>query len=250
MVQSFRQQSSYAYPWSECVQAFFLRYPNPQAAHVLTADVVDRRIEQRPPRSPSGTPSTVLCTSRLMLKRGSLPSWAPKNIIKNSESWVLEESEVDLAPPSDTAPRIMTIWTRNLDHTAVLAVTEGLRFTENCPEVSQNAFNASTACSTTADIRSDLSFSLLRRRIEKFGLKRYVAHKDTSREGLLWSIQHLEHLRHPSRALIPYTQPHPSRTKRLLHALRPPFLDGYPLGPVQWIKRRWKQWKEHDTGHP
>lgn len=210
---------------------------------MLTVDVLDRRIEERPPRTASGTPSVVLCTSRLMLKRGSLPSWAPKNIIKSSESWVLEESEVDLTPPSGDAPRTMSIWTRNLDHTAVLAVTEAIRFAENTAGVPPAP---PTTCLTMSDIRSELSFGLLRRRIEKFGLKRYLAHKDTSRDGLIWSIQHLAHLIDPSKAASVQKQVAPSKTKtqRLLHALRPPFLDGYPLGPVQWLKRRWRQWRD------
>ncbi|WFD04019.1 aminodeoxychorismate lyase [Malassezia obtusa] len=235
----------FPFSWPACVHAFFLRYPNPQASHVLTVDVLDRRIDQRPPKAPSEPPSFVLCTTRLLLKRGSLPSWAPKNIIKNTEAWVLEESEVDLSAPSDddSTPRVMSIWTRNLDHTTVLAVTEGIRFTENRKDVPPKA---PTLCSTDADVRSDLSFSLLRRRIEKFGLKSYLSHMDTSRKGLFWSIRHLNHLRDPSSTRIMTTDPGPSRTKRLLHALRPPFLDGYPLGPIQWIKQRWKRWKEGD----
>ena len=244
MVRTFSQETLFPYPWTACVQAFFLRYPNPQASHVLTVDVLDRHIEQRAPRTPHGPPSFVLCTSRLLIKRGSLPSWAPKNIIKNTEAWVLEESEVDLSPPSpgNSAPRTMSIWTRNLDHTTVLAVTEGIRFTENRVDVPPHA---PTQCLTAADVRSQVSFGLLRRRIEKFGLTSYLSHKDTSREGLFWSIQNLAYLLEPSSAMpVLQRAPQRSRTRRLLHALRPPFLDGDPVGPIQWIKRRWKRWRE------
>ena len=159
MVQTVASDAQLAFPWRECVQGFFLRYPNPQASHVLSVDVVARRIEERAPPEPGPLPRLVLCTSRLLLKRGSLPSWAPKNIIKNTEAWVLEESEVDLSPPSpgNSAPRTMSIWTRNLDHTTVLAVTEGIRFTENRVDVPPHA---PTQCLTAADVRSVFSGAL------------------------------------------------------------------------------------------
>jgi hypothetical protein len=47
-------------------QAIWCKYPNPFAAHVLTADVIDRSVD----------PSTgILTTTRLMLKEGKLPKW-------------------------------------------------------------------------------------------------------------------------------------------------------------------------------
>ncbi|WFD44162.1 aminodeoxychorismate lyase [Malassezia psittaci] len=245
MVQSFQDSVPFPYPWTACVQAFFLRYPNPQASHVLTVDVLDRRIEPRDSPTATGEPNFVLCTTRLLLKRGSLPKWAPKNIIKNSESWVLEESEVDLTSPShdNRMPRTMSIWTRNLDHTTVLAVTEGIKFSERISSTSPHT--QSSDCLMAADISSQISFRLLRNRIEKFGLKSYLSHKETSREGLLWSIKNLEYLREPSGTMaIAEVNPSRSRTRRLLHALRPPFLDGYPLGPIQWAKNRWRLWRE------
>ena len=38
-----------------------------------------------------------------------------------------------------------------------------------------------------------------------------------------------------------------SKRQRLLHALRPPFLDGYPLGPFQWLKKKWRQLRGKET---
>lgn len=208
--------------------------------------MLDRQIEQRPPRGgeDDNAPFFVLCTSRLMLKRGSLPAWAPKNIIKNTESWVLEDSEVDLSPADSRAPRVMSIWTRNLDHTTVLAITEGLRYTERYSDDGSMPA-AITQSDTRADIRSDLPFSLLRGRIEKFGMKRYISHIDSSRNGLIWSIHQLM----PSivrKTELPALEESVKNTRRhrLLHAIRPPFLDGYPLGPWQWAKRKWRQFRE------
>lgn len=103
----------------------------------------------------------VLRTTRLILKRGTLPRWAPKGVIKNTLSWVLEESEVELdlldslhssapssssqatnkllsnnlgdatlIPPQGIPGRTMRVWTRNLDHTTAMAVTEGILIKE------------------------------------------------------------------------------------------------------------------------
>lgn len=304
MVKDFVHQSSYDHSWSSCVRSYFLRYPNPSASHVLSVDVIDRRIEYRPVRSGSySTPSSssvtldsqidtipVLCTTRLILKRGNLPKWAPSGIIKNAESWVMEQSEVelDLFPPRASATaqgssddgsasptqldtslkgrtkngRAMRSWTRNLDHTTVLAVTEGLVYKERFgfmlpSETSEGDRKKSAAgaeqavwrsyCKTltTAQIESQMSFGMLRRRIEKFGLARFVAHKDTSQQGIMWTRSQI----------MDGDEQRPGSTKRehdvlqrtsmpqkrikLLESLRPPFLDGYPLGPWQKLKMWW-----------
>lgn len=75
--------------------AFFLRYPNPFARHVLSVDVLSRTVN----------PETgQIHTTRLILKRGIIPKWAHRFLPTSSSSggrgldaWILEESVVD--PP-------------------------------------------------------------------------------------------------------------------------------------------------------
>lgn len=224
MVQNFSVQSQLPLPWPVLAQAYFLRYPNPFAQHVLSVDVIDRRIIHRPspPSHTAETPTTappsattpsipVLHTSRILLKKGTLPRWAPKGLIKSAESWVLEVTEVDLETPrvpmqtnvsfnandasrnvnaeeQDRPARQMRTWTRNLDHTTVLAVAESLTFTEDSmkntepsatlsPTQSLLSAPRSTHCLTGAHITSDVG--VLWKRIEKFGLKRFMAHMET-----------------------------------------------------------------------
>lgn len=104
-------------PWSIVSLAFFLRYPNPYASHVISCDVISR----------STTASGTLSTTRLILKRGALPKWAPKGIMSRAESWVIEESEVD------PFGRVVRCETKNLDHVKVMQVEESteLREVEN-----------------------------------------------------------------------------------------------------------------------
>jgi PRELI-like family len=94
--------------WPTVALAFFLRYPNRYASHVVSADVLSRTI------SPRGT----LLTTRLILKRGALPAWFPRGLMSRAESWIVEESEVD------PAGRVLLCSTRNLDHRTVMEVVE------------------------------------------------------------------------------------------------------------------------------
>ena len=94
--------------------AFFLRYPNPYASHVLSCDVISRDF----------TPSGSLVTTRLILKTATLPRWAPRGIVSRSESWILEESEVD------PQGKIVCCLTRNLDHVKAMQVHETQTFSQ------------------------------------------------------------------------------------------------------------------------
>lgn len=101
-------------PWSIVSLAFFLRYPNPYASHVISCDVISR----------TPTPSGSLLTTRLILKRGALPKWAPKGIMSRAESWVIEESEVD------PYGKVVRCRTKNLDHVKVMQVHETVELRE------------------------------------------------------------------------------------------------------------------------
>lgn len=102
-------------PWSIVSLAFFLRYPNPYASHVISCDVVDRR----------QTDSGSLLTTRLILKRGTLPRWAPQGIVSRTESWVIEESEVD------PFGKVVRCRTKNLDHVKVMQIEETQLFQQS-----------------------------------------------------------------------------------------------------------------------
>ncbi|PWN31166.1 hypothetical protein BDZ90DRAFT_277561 [Jaminaea rosea] len=263
MVQTHSSPSTIPLPFPLLCPAYFLRYPNPFAQHVISVDVLDRLIIQRDPTQPP-----TLLTSRLLLKKGTLPRWAPRGLIKSAESWVLEVSEVELegfqrgegsASASGTTTgavergRQMRTWTHNLDHTTVLAVAEGLTFTEQLasspprPPARKGSDVTSdvkgkgravdeetqTHCLTTAHITSDVS--VIWKRIEKFGLKRFMAHMDTSRQGLLYAASHLSS---PSSSSSTTTSPpHPTTPYKLRESLRPPWLDGLPLSPMAKLRQ-------------
>lgn len=108
--------------------AFFLRYPNPFARHVLSVDVLSRTVD----------PVTgQILTTRLILKRGILPKWANSWLPaagasggRGLDAWVLEESVVD--PPEwdpslgdlGLQPRLR-VQQGNLNHRKFMHVIEG-----------------------------------------------------------------------------------------------------------------------------
>jgi len=155
----FSNSHLYDDPWSIVSLAFFLRYPNPYAAHVLSCDVISR----------THTSQGTLLTTRLILKKGSLPKWAPKGIINRTESWILEESEVD------PLGRIVRCKTRNLDHVKVMRVEEITTL--------RQAEAGKTLQINEARIVSRFGWGLAKT-IENHGLAKFKTNLQRSREGL------------------------------------------------------------------
>jgi len=166
----FSNSHLYDDPWSIVSLAFFLRYPNPYAAHVLSCDVISR----------THTPQGTLLTTRLILKKGSLPKWAPKGIINRAESWILEESEVD------PAGRVVRCKTRNLDHVKVMRVEEITTL--------RQAEDGKTLQINEARIVSRFGWGLAKT-IENHGLAKFKTNLQRSREGLYHILNALRQTR-------------------------------------------------------
>lgn len=187
MVKFYESSFSYDYPFPAVSLAYFLRYPNPYAKHVLSTDVIDRHFDPHNQR---------LYTTRLHLKRSKLPpavlKLLPKGILGSNsdtgQSYILEKSVVDVKEGW------MRTETRNLEWTGILSVIEkqyykrpgpedplGLqrgetseigkpgttevttsttfvsRFGQGGPRTAKRKIEADTACkNTTADIPDDV----------------------------------------------------------------------------------------------
>ncbi|KAH9065907.1 MSF1-domain-containing protein [Lactarius vividus] len=155
----FSQSFLYDDPWPIVSLAFFLRYPNPYASHVLSCDVISREF----------TSSGSLLTTRLILKKATLPRWAPKGIISRSESWIIEESEVD---PHGKVVRCLT---RNLEHVKAMQIHENQTFSQ--------LGEGKTLQTTEARIVSGFGWGLTKQ-IENYGLARFRKNVQRSREGV------------------------------------------------------------------
>jgi 4-amino-4-deoxychorismate lyase len=114
MVKFFDNIFSYEYPFSAVTLAYYLRYPNPYSTHVLSADTLTRDFDPV---------NQTLTTTRLLLKRGKLPSSVTRFLPKIKESYILEKSIVDLKKME------MRTETRNLEWEGVLSVVESQTYT-------------------------------------------------------------------------------------------------------------------------
>lgn len=117
MVKFLENSFKYDYSFPAVSLAYFLRYPNPYATHVLSTDVIERHFDPKSQR---------LSTTRLHLKRSKIPPAVlkilPKGILGASadagQSYVLETSVVDVREGW------METETRNLEWTGILSVVE------------------------------------------------------------------------------------------------------------------------------
>ncbi|WVO21482.1 uncharacterized protein IAS62_002791 [Cryptococcus decagattii] len=188
MVQVYKKTHEYPDPPPTPLLAFFLRYPNPFARHVLSVDVLSRQVD----------PITgQIHTTRLILKRGILPKWATRWLPSSATSggrgldaWVLEESLVD--PPGwgegkdlqgedgeyGRQPRLR-VQQGNLNHRKLMHVIEGGEL--------RAGPNGTTLHHTTAEVRSHFGgawSNLIRQRIESYGVGKFEGNSETSRKGM------------------------------------------------------------------
>jgi len=189
----FTQSFLYDDAWPIVSLAFFLRYPNPYASHVVSCDVIARVL----------TPAGSLKTTRLILKRGALPQWFPTGIISRAESWVVEESEVDVAG------RVVRCVTRNLDHVKVMQVIESTVLTE--------AEAGKTLQITDARFVSGFGWGLTKR-IEKYGASKFKTNVEKSRQGVSLVLRMLRESRLQPLGLG--AAPSPAARFDFSHALR------------------------------
>jgi len=159
MVKFSAKSHTFEESWSTVTLAFFLRYPNPYAAHVLSCDVLSR----------TPTLEGSLITKRLMLKRGAVPKWLPRGIVSRAESWIVEESEVD------PWGKVVRCTTKNLDHVKILSVKEDA--------VIKEAHNGSTIHKTEVRLVSNFGWGLAKR-IERYGHDKFERNMERSRAGI------------------------------------------------------------------
>jgi hypothetical protein len=127
--------------------AFFLKYPNPYAKHVLSADVLDQSIDEQ----------GKLHTTRLILKKGILPKWG-SGFVKHPEAYIIEHSVVDPVGCS------MSTSTMNITHQRLMKVEEVQTI---------DSTDVGTRVRTQARVVSEFGWGL-RGRIEGFGISKFV----------------------------------------------------------------------------
>lgn len=106
-MKTFEGNHTFQNSWNQIAVAFWKRYPNKHSRHVLSEDVLDRKVDS----------SGQLITKRLFVKTNSTPKWIER-LMKTKNVHILEESIVD--PIRQT----LTTITRNLGMTNLMTVQE------------------------------------------------------------------------------------------------------------------------------
>jgi len=169
----FENLSTYDYSFSAVSLAFFLRYPNPYSRHVLTSDVIDRRVDPETKR---------LHTTRLHLKKSKIPSALLKLLPKgiggsdnSGQSFILETTIIDIQEGW------MRTESRNMEWTGILSVVERQLY-ERQPAVTSD--DARSPISSPSDerttVRTNVTFWSRLGQVRALGSRRKA---DASGEG-------------------------------------------------------------------
>lgn len=198
MVLTSETSHTFPIPFPYIVLAHNQRYPSPYGRHILSSDVISRSFHPE---------TNVLRTTRLVLKRGKVPRWAPRVIQKIDTTWVLEESEIEMGlvepdgitPVREAAPsssqaaasgegptsvppsgikRELRTRSRNIDRTEFMEVFEWQVF-RPLPEDT-----LATEVNTLSRITSEFGFWPVSHRIEAFGLSKLPRSIEGARLGL------------------------------------------------------------------
>ena len=150
--QSSNDYAGYSFP--TVTLAYFLRYPNPLAKHVLSTDTISQHIDPTTKR---------LHTVRLHLKRSKVPAGILKFLPKTmsgpdgvSKTYVLEKSVIDVQEGW------METESRNMEFTGVLSVVEKQIYRDKSL-VDLDGLPG-TRCNTTVTLVSRLGQTLMKRR--------------------------------------------------------------------------------------
>lgn len=171
MVLWYKNTHTFEKDFSTVSLAFFNRYPNPYASHVLSIDTLSREL------SPEGE----LCTTRLIRKTGRLPEWVKPFLGRISESWIIEKSEVD------SKKQQLRTYTRNLDHTRIIQVEEFTTY-------SFDSTNGTTKVASSVKFSSGFNIGV-RNRIERWSRAKFDDNVKRSRMGMAFVIEGLERRR-------------------------------------------------------
>ncbi|XP_035673812.1 PRELI domain-containing protein 1, mitochondrial-like isoform X2 [Branchiostoma floridae] len=147
--------------WDQVASAVWQRYPNPHSKHVLSEDVISRKVEDNK-----------LHSFRLLTKTNHLPKWGERFLPSGTPRFasVVEESVVD--PVAKT----FTTFTWNLNFTRIMNVREKVVYSVS-PEN-----NGWTQVHREAWVSSSMYGFI--RAIQHFGVDRYKKNSEKANLGL------------------------------------------------------------------
>ncbi|EJU00860.1 MSF1-domain-containing protein [Dacryopinax primogenitus] len=164
MVQYFSTAFHYDHPWSRVQVGMWQKYPNPQCAHVVSVDVIDRSVH----------PETgVIRTERLVGCKQAAPGWAIRFLGGTEDAYVREVSFVD--------PRTKKTWI----HSTNLSLCEYMTVVEKITYVPSTSFpHTRTHFHQTAEIQARTKlWKTVGQKIEQMSLDRFKQNAIRGKEG-------------------------------------------------------------------
>jgi 4-amino-4-deoxychorismate lyase len=193
----YTQTSDYNYTFPAVTLAYFLRYPNPYAKHVLSTDVIDRYLDS----------NGRLVSLRLHNKKSKVPSgilkFLPKGIAGpggSSQSYVLEKSIVDIKEGW------METESRNMEWTGILSVVEHQLYRRQpipteastdklaASDVDPQEMKSWTSCKTTVTFVSRLGQAVKASRAKRADASPSQVEEETPKQGFFasWSTSGIQ----------------------------------------------------------
>ncbi|KAI8052795.1 PRELI-like family-domain-containing protein [Syncephalis plumigaleata] len=175
--------STHLYDWDQVTTANWLKYPNPNCAHVVHVDILDRRVD----------PDTgILHTERLITCKQPIPAFFRRILGASDLSFAREISYVD------PVGRVHTSITWNLSLRDMMTVEERCDYrvaTSDCIDPETRATNTALEDRTVfvqeARISALGSLSRLAGRVEDFALTRFGENAAIGRRGFEWVLERL-----------------------------------------------------------
>ena len=174
MVLYFENKHQFKFDFETTSLAYFNRYPNPYAKHVLSIDTIESYIDNQ----------GQLCTTRLIVKTGRLPNFI-KPILGNSlNSWIIEKTIIN------RHDKTLISYTSNLDHRKFIRVEEYLKYSGH----QEDNDNGDGRGLTNLESKVKFSSNLLKKKkkIEQWSHQKFSTNIKNSREGLQYVMMKLK----------------------------------------------------------
>ncbi|KAK7207263.1 PRELI-like family-domain-containing protein [Myxozyma melibiosi] len=175
MVKFYKSFFTHNHDFNTFSLAYFLRYPNPYATHVLSVDTLERFVDEQ----------GRLHTKRLVVKRGKLPHWCKvllsSSKLNISESMILETSIID--------PRNELILSeaKNIDFTKIMRVVESATYKGDVSADGSKIVRANT----TVSFLSSFGFDSMKERMELWGQRKMGENLNRSQKGMGYVMDRL-----------------------------------------------------------
>ncbi|ODV97541.1 hypothetical protein PACTADRAFT_47443 [Pachysolen tannophilus NRRL Y-2460] len=170
MVLWYKNSHEFNYDFQTVSLAYFNRYPNPFASHVLSTDLIKIKIDSE------GN----LHQTKLIAKTGRLPKWCKPFLGKVNQTWIIEQTIVN------PILKEMKTYTRNLDHTGIIRIEEYTTF--NYSEL-ENVTRSETYVKFSSGFRG---FGI-KDRIESWSHSKFDENLKKSRKGLSFVMDRFKH---------------------------------------------------------